>query len=86
MEKVRLPQKTIGALYRANDLGGLLAVAEALGKPGRVWLLTWPRAADRQIMVTTGGSEPVDLLIAKQVEKVPVHAPDAMGDVSMRLG
>ena len=85
MEKVRLSQKTIGALYRANDLAGLLAVAEALGKPGRVWLLTWPRAADRQIMVTTGGSEPVDLLIANQVEKVPVHAPDPMGDVSMRL-
>jgi DNA-binding CsgD family transcriptional regulator len=85
VEKVRTLQKSISSLYRTNDLAGVLAAAEDLFKQGRVWCLTWPREADRQIMVTTQASEPVDLLIASQVERAPLQGPHSFSEWSKRV-
>jgi hypothetical protein len=53
------------------DLRGVLSAAAVLCKPGRVWCLTWPTIADRQILLTESNGEPVDLLVATQIEQLP---------------
>ncbi len=74
MDKTCTLTSPIGALYRAPDLVSVLMVAEELCQSGRAWSLTWPQNAENQMLVTTGGKEPVDLLIANQIEKAPLHA------------
>jgi DNA-binding CsgD family transcriptional regulator len=68
--EVETSNANISTLYRALDLRGVLDAAEPLCKPGRVWCLTWPTVSDRQILVASSGGEPVDLLIARQVEQI----------------
>jgi hypothetical protein len=84
---VAVSNGNISALYRAVDLRAVLRAAGALCEPGRVWCLTWPTVADRQILVTESTGEPVDLLIGTQIEQLqpPGDVSDAFGNWCRRV-
>ena len=62
----------IAALFAANDLPELIALANALGERATIWALLRPSEPKGQILVSAEGYESLDPLPASQIAGIPM--------------